>query len=153
MEVVVSGKTEVNGVLKTEPFIVGEEIAKRRIAESYGLVWAEGLCTASKLSMPLSKRRVFDSLINIGSGPIEELAGESVETCCCVFEICPYPDSTGIGSSKVHGSVAIIAVVIARLSDIVRIDEISFDLDFQCGVIRPSCKSQQRLSNFDTLAS
>ena len=88
-------------------------------------------------------RGIFDSLVNIGIGPVEELAGESVETCCGVFKICCFPDNTSIGPSKVHGSVAIVTIVIARKGDIVRIDEISFNFDLQCGIIRPSYKSQQ----------
>ena len=106
-----------------------------------------------EISMPPSTKGFFDSLVNIGSGPIEEFAGESVETCCGVLKVCCFPDSTGIGPSKIHGSVAVVTIVIARKGDIVRIDEISFYFDLQCGIIRPSCKSQQCPTNLDTLAS
>ena len=49
LEVVVSGEGKVDGVFKAAPFIVSEEVAEGRVAESDGLVRAESL-RAAKVS-------------------------------------------------------------------------------------------------------
>ena len=94
-----------------------------------------------------------DSLINVGSGPIEEFAGHGVETCCGVLKISCFPNSAGIGPSFIHSSVAIVTIIIAREGDIVRIDKVSFDDDLQCGVVRPTCRIQRCATRVDTLAA
>lgn len=79
-----------------------------------------------------------NSLVNIGSGPIEEFARKSIETCCGILQIGSFPNGAGIGPSLIHSSIAVITIIIARKGDIVRIDKIPFDFDLQCGVIRPT---------------
>ncbi len=91
--------------------------------------------------MQTSRSGSCDSLVDIGSGPVEELAGQSVETCCGVFKIRCFPNGAGIGPSKIHSSIAIVTIIIAGKGDIVRIDEISFDDELQCSVVRPTYKS------------
>ena len=86
--------------------------------------------------------RARGSLVNIGSSPVKELARQGVETCCGILEIGGFPNEASVNSSLIYGSIAVITIVIARLGDIVRVDEIAFDFNFQCGVIRPTCDCQ-----------
>ena len=95
----------------------------------------------------------YNSLVNIGSGPVEEFAGKSVETSGGVLEIRCYPNGAGIGPSKIHSSIAIVTIIIARKGDIVRVDKVSFNFNLQCGVIRPTCRSQLCLTKIDNLAA
>lgn len=91
--------------------------------------------------MQPSRSGSWYSLISIGSGPIE-FGGKRVETCCGVLEVCCFPNGASIGPSLIYSCVAIIAIIIARKGDIVRIDEVSFDYDLQGGVVCPACSSQ-----------
>lgn len=101
----------------------------------------------------VNKNDSCNSLVNIGCGPIEELARKSVEACCRVFEVRCCPDGSGIGPSFVYSKVAIVTIVITRKGDVVRVDVISFNDDLQCGVVRPTCRSQHCAMKFDTSAA
>lgn len=93
-----------------------------------------------------------DSLVNIGSGPIEKFAGKSIEASCGILQIRCYPYGAGIAPSLIHSSVAVVAIIISRKGDIVRVDKISFDFNLQCGVIRPTCRSQHSPPKNDSQA-
>ena len=88
----------------------------------------------------MSRSNPCDSLVNIGSGPVEELAGHGVETCCGVLEIRCFPNEAGISPCCIHSRVAVVTIVVASKSDIVGVDIISFNYDLQCGVVRPAYK-------------
>ena len=90
----------------------------------------------------MSRSNPCDALVHIGSGPIKEFAGHGVETCCGVLEIRCFPNGAGVAPSFIHSRVAIITVVVASKSDIVRVDVVSFNYDLQCGVVRPTCRDQ-----------
>lgn len=105
----------------------------------------------SIVSIQASRSDFCDSLVHIGSAPIEEFAGKSVETCCGILQIGCLPNGAGIAPSQIHSGIAVITIIVAGKGDIIRIDKVPFDFDLQCDVIRPTEAKKARHEVFRAL--
>lgn len=94
-EVVISREGEVDAVFEALPFLVGEELAPRRVAKGNSFIGAEGLRVIGVTDVPF------------------EVAGEGLQALGCILEVDVLPDDAGIRSAGCHGEVRVVAVVVA----------------------------------------
>ena len=73
-------------------------------------------------------------LVRIRNSPVEA-RGQSVESCCCVLQICLLPDDASVGTSCSDSYIGIIAIIVTSQAVVV---PCSFDDKFQSSIVCPT---------------